>query len=156
MYGANQFGYGGTSIQASRAFRQARGKPGDLGMLTVYQYGFEEPRPAPPPATPWGTYALVALAGWWLWKKWGKPAPARAQNPRRRRRNTRLGGRGRQSSIAQGYVVYPSSTGKRSLAAANALARREAAKYGFARVESVTTGETVSRFRVAGLDRSVK
>lgn len=51
-------------------------------MITVYGYGFEEPRPPEPPPTPWGTYAVLALAAWWAWKKWGKAG--RVSNPRRR------------------------------------------------------------------------
>ena len=77
MYTSDQFAGGGTSIQASRAFRMARGKPGNLGMLTVYGYGFEPPAP-PPPETPWGTYLLLAAAGWWAWTKWGKGKAAAA------------------------------------------------------------------------------
>jgi len=38
-------------------------------MLTIYRYGFEMPKPPEPPSTPWGTYLLVAAAGWWAWKQ---------------------------------------------------------------------------------------
>lgn len=76
----------GTNVQASHGFAGLCGKPtGDLGMLTVYKYGFEIPKP-PEPSTPWLTYALVAVAGWWAWTKWGKGTTStRAANPRRRR-----------------------------------------------------------------------
>jgi hypothetical protein len=40
-------------------------------MLTVYGYGFEAPVVEVKPPTPWGTYLLLAAAGWWAWKRWG-------------------------------------------------------------------------------------
>ena len=58
-------------------------------MITVYGYGFEEPRPVEPPPTPWGTYAVLALAAWWAWGMWGKPTGQK--NPRRRRLVRRTG-----------------------------------------------------------------
>lgn len=64
---------GGTATQASRNFRRSTGSStgGALGMLTVYGYGFEAPVVEVKPPTPWGTYLLLAAAGWWAWKRWG-------------------------------------------------------------------------------------
>lgn len=58
-------------------------------MITVYGYGFEQPRPVEPQGMGMGTYAIAALVAWWAWTKWGKSSrvanPRRHQNPRRRR-----------------------------------------------------------------------
>jgi hypothetical protein len=69
-------------------------------VITVYGYGFELPKPAEPP-TPWGTYAILAAAAWWLWGKWGKTA--RQSNPRRRLRRSAAPRRAR-SSHARGKL----------------------------------------------------
>lgn len=78
MFTRPQHPRGGTAIETARAFRMARGKPGNLGMLTVYGYGFTDPEveaAARKAATPsWGLYAVVAAAAWWAWRKWGRKA----------------------------------------------------------------------------------
>jgi hypothetical protein len=56
-------------------------------MITVYGYGFSQPKPPEPQGPGVGTYAIAALAAWWAWTKWGKSS--RVSNPRRSRRLVR-------------------------------------------------------------------
>lgn len=73
MYAVMDNRRGGTSVEASRSFREWSGRRanslGSMGVLTVYGYGFEEPKPEKPP-TPWGAYLALALSAWWAWSKW--------------------------------------------------------------------------------------